>query len=75
MYDETYELRVTIEDRDGRIAHASLRVTPFCAEPAKADRCRCVCDKSYILGDSCSADVQALASPGTCPNGEPIPGQ
>ncbi len=53
VYGHEYGLEVTITDRGGRTASASLRATPYCSEPSSAAECMCICSAGYVLGQSC----------------------
>jgi hypothetical protein len=55
LHGEPYLVRLRLEDR-GRSAEATARVTPICAEPGLADKCRCECGANYVLGQSCAPD-------------------
>ncbi|MBI4820986.1 MAG: hypothetical protein HY791_32275 [Deltaproteobacteria bacterium] len=61
LFGQTYLLRVTIEDRDGRKAEASLAVVPRCADPTR-ELCECECRSDYVLGESCGARPDAGTS-------------
>lgn len=45
-------LRVTVEDRAGKTAEASVEVVPRCAESTRV-LCECECRSDYVLGESC----------------------
>jgi len=51
---ESYELRVSITDMEGRKATKSMQVIPTCGEPNLAALCECECAKDYRLGMPCS---------------------
>jgi hypothetical protein len=53
IYGTTYELEVTLTDRDKRKATKIVEVMPACAEPENAAECACICKGGYILGEMC----------------------
>lgn len=60
VFDQTFELEVTLTDRRGKAVTKKARVTPRCAEPGeKAVACRCLCRKGYVLGETCNEDAGA----------------
>lgn len=64
---EPYLLKVRTEDQKGRMAEATMRVTPFCAESMIAERCRCRCVAHPELGGVCQPESDSGVAPGTCP--------
>jgi hypothetical protein len=68
VFGEPYLLTVRLEDRRGRVAERSLRITPTCAEPAKIDECACLCRKRFTLGD-CPERTDGGVPAGTCADG------
>jgi hypothetical protein len=69
LYGEPYRIEVTVTDANGKKGSAAALVVPFCAEPATARDCACMCAAGYVLGSSCS---YAPPDPGTvgCPAGD-----
>ncbi|MEO8702915.1 MAG: hypothetical protein ABI867_22915 [Kofleriaceae bacterium] len=61
LYDVPYEVRVAIEDRDGRTAQGSITIVPTC--PAGDTRCDCECDRDFIVGNACPTPAMHA----TCP--------
>lgn len=54
LFDQPYEVSVTLTDPDGRVATQTLNVTPACSEGgALDDECRCICAAGYELGAPC----------------------
>ncbi len=53
-FEKEYELTISVADKSGHTATRTLKVTPFCAEPAKLDACLCICKKGYVLGEKCT---------------------
>jgi hypothetical protein len=53
VYGTSFELTVSVIDRDGRSASQSLQVTPSCAEPMFEAECSCQCQQDYMLGEAC----------------------
>ena len=54
VFDQPYELDLTLTDRTGRSATATLMVTPRCAEPGTLlTECKCSCKQGYVLGSAC----------------------
>jgi hypothetical protein len=49
--DQAYRLTVSLKDGLGRVASATIDVTPVCAEPV--EECRCICAAGYVLGQPC----------------------
>lgn len=60
-----YQIKVTIEDRDGQKASSTMTVVPTC--PGGASRCSCECDRDYVVGKECPMEGMPHR---TCP-GEP----
>lgn len=73
MEGEPYLLRLRVEDEAGRVAEASMRITPYCAEPDRLERCLCECDSDFVLGEMCAPDVDSGVPPGTCPKADAGP--
>jgi hypothetical protein len=55
LYDQTYQLELTMEDRQGKKATKTIHVVPRCAEPDREVECRCICKAGYILGQPCTS--------------------
>lgn len=53
LYDNPFELEITIRDRGGRTATQKLTVTPKCAESQFEAECLCQCQQDYMLGQAC----------------------
>jgi len=53
VHGNSYQLEMRLTDREGRTVSQSLRVQPYCAEPANEAECRCICQQDYTLGMSC----------------------
>lgn len=54
VFDQPYELTVTLTDKEGRVATQTLSVTPVCSEGGSLDdECRCICATGYELGAPC----------------------
>jgi hypothetical protein len=51
--DNTFELTVSLRDRQNRTASKTIKVVPECAEPHVKASCQCQCTKGYKLGDVC----------------------
>lgn len=68
--DEPYLLKVTVSDKMGRTAEASLPIVPYCgAEPEFAHLCECEC-RSRFDREACPATLpDAGVAPGTCYDG------
>lgn len=65
IYGTTYELEITLADRNGRSVTKRLNVTPVCAEPDRIAECLCICKGGYVLGEMCTdADAGADAGDG-----------
>ena len=62
LYDVPYLLDVVAEDKDGHRAEVSVQVVPTCSDPY----CRCQCDRTYQLGDTCTS-VPDAGVPAACP--------
>lgn len=56
IHDQPYLLTVRAEDKDGRMAEASLEITPFCAEAELLESCECECRADYKLGNDCAGE-------------------
>jgi hypothetical protein len=58
LFDQSFTLEVSIQDRRGKTASQSLRVVPRCVDSqgSSVADCRCICAHGYILGQDCSAD-------------------
>jgi len=54
IFDNEFQLTMIVTDRDQRIAWKSLRVVPRCDIPGEEERCKCQCNKDYVLGQVCS---------------------
>ena len=54
VYDQTYELELTIEDRNHKTATKKIHVVPRCSEPDREVECRCICKAGYVLGQPCT---------------------
>jgi hypothetical protein len=50
LHGEAYDVTVAIEDRAGKRAAKTLKLTPYCPSD---DRCTCECDRNYVVGGSC----------------------
>lgn len=51
-----FELRMVVEDREGRKGEARIDVVPRCVQSAYlGEQCRCECSADYALGDTCEA--------------------
>jgi hypothetical protein len=61
IYGTTYELSVTVTDREKRTATKTAKVIPSCAEPSNLDECLCICQGGYVLGQHCDPVVDAGA--------------
>jgi hypothetical protein len=55
LYDQTYKLELTIEDRNHKTVTKTIHVVPRCAEPDREVECRCICKAGYVLGQPCTA--------------------
>jgi hypothetical protein len=54
IYDQPYELDVTLTDRMGRTAQKTLTITPRCSETGQLmTTCLCECKAGYMLGSMC----------------------
>ncbi len=53
LFDQDYELTLTLTDRTGRSATRTLTLRPACDVPGEVEACRCLCKKDYKLGDVC----------------------
>lgn len=53
IFDQDYELTLSVEDRDGQTATRTITVRPTCAEPDLDVECRCFCKAGYVLGEAC----------------------
>src|SRR5262249_28407664 len=53
VYGTTYELSVSVTDRDKRTATTTAKVIPSCAEPDNQTECLCICKGGYMLGQQC----------------------
>ncbi len=51
IHEETYELEITVTDREKRTATKKLSIVPFCSEPALLAECECECSQGYVLGE------------------------
>ena len=54
LMDVSYELTVSLTDKDDRKFTKILQVTPHCDEPGRIDECRCICAADYELGMACA---------------------
>jgi hypothetical protein len=54
VYGNTFELELSVLDKDGRTATKKLNVVPTCGEPADLAECQCQCKKGYTLGQACN---------------------
>jgi hypothetical protein len=68
IYGEPYRIEVTVTDKNGKQGSAAVLVVPFCAEPAHAHECECMCAADYVLGSICYPPLDA--GPGGCPAGD-----
>lgn len=55
LFGATYELSVTLVDRDKRTFTRAAKVRPACAEPDNFAECACICKGGYVLGEACDA--------------------
>lgn len=69
LYDTPYRLELTLKDRLGRSATKNLSVTPGCDTASEAEECRCLCQRDYVLGQSCHTTPDAGGGGGACPAG------
>jgi hypothetical protein len=53
VYDNPFDLTVTITDPEGRTATKTIEVVPVCGEPQHEAECLCQCQKDYVLGEAC----------------------
>jgi hypothetical protein len=56
LFDHTFTLEVSIQDRKGKTASQSIRVVPRCVSSGPSNDCTCICAHGYILGQDCSID-------------------
>jgi len=61
LFDQTFTLEVSVEDRRGKTASESIRVVPRCVASGPPT-CRCICAHGYILGQSCLFDASVEAA-------------
>lgn len=54
MFGNTFELEVSVEDKEGRTASAKLDVVPACSEKEHEAECLCQCKLGYTLGQTCN---------------------
>lgn len=54
MVGHTFELELTLLDKEGRTATAKMNVVPTCAEPESLAACQCECKMGYTLGQTCN---------------------
>lgn len=54
MFGQTFELEVTLVDKEGRTASQKLDVMPSCAEAENQAECLCQCKQGYKLGQTCN---------------------
>jgi hypothetical protein len=59
VYGVAYGLEVTVQDRGGRQLTKKIHVTPQCAEQNNLNECLCICQKDYVLGQSCATLPEA----------------
>jgi hypothetical protein len=57
VFDQDYELEVTLTDKEGRSVTGKTMVRPACNEPdvGLTSECLCICKQGYILGEECPA--------------------
>jgi hypothetical protein len=55
LFGATYELSVTLIDRDKRTFTRAAKVRPACAELDNFAECTCICKGGYVLGEACDA--------------------
>jgi hypothetical protein len=53
VFDNPFELTVTITDPNGKTASRTLGVVPRCNEPMHEPECLCQCQEDYMLGQAC----------------------
>jgi hypothetical protein len=53
IFDQDYELVMTVTDKGGRTATQTVTVRPMCAEPDLLQDCLCICKQGYVLGEPC----------------------
>jgi hypothetical protein len=56
VFDQPFEVEVTVTDRRKKKKTVTMKVVPRCNEPGKEQGCRCLCKKGYTLGESCGLD-------------------
>jgi hypothetical protein len=61
LFDQTFTLEVSIQDRRGKTASKSIRVVPRCVASGPPT-CACICAHGYVLGQSCLADASVDAT-------------
>ncbi|MGH7270570.1 MAG: hypothetical protein ACREJ3_09080, partial [Polyangiaceae bacterium] len=61
VFGRSYQLEVTIQDREGRTLTKDIQVTPECSDPPGVTDCACICKAGYVLGESCAVDAGAEA--------------
>ena len=54
LYDQPYEVTVTLDDAYGQHASQSIVIVPTCPDPDVTGRCKCECDWAYAVGADCS---------------------
>jgi hypothetical protein len=53
IFDQGYQVELTVEDKTGKKGTKKLRIIPRCSEPGRIDECYCICKQGYVLGESC----------------------
>jgi hypothetical protein len=53
VFDNPFELTVSVTDKGGRTASAMVHVVPRCNELAHQAECLCQCQEDYMLGQTC----------------------
>jgi hypothetical protein len=64
LYGHTFEVQVTVVDKDKRTATIKAPVKPTCAEPEFVADCMCTCKQGYVLGEMCDGGA-STGSTGT----------
>lgn len=57
IFDQVYEVTVSLTDRQGKAATQRFLVHPTCNLPEEATVCQCLCKKDYRLGESCLGNI------------------
>lgn len=66
VHDQPYVLSIRVEDKTGLKAETTLRVTPFCAEPANLEQCTCECDTEFMQGVTICGTADSGIDPDQC---------